>query len=96
MGGHPNFLTLIGEEPGRCLQTAETYAITDRVCVLADASTEKPQCVQSTYAYMTYQPCVEHGLWTATTQPKAGRILNQNLVLDTVTTYLRVSLVVTL
>jgi len=51
MGGHPNFLTLIGEEPGRCLQTAETYAITDRVCVLADASTETPKCLADKHTY---------------------------------------------
>ena len=51
MGGHPNFLTLIGEEPGRCLQTAESHAITDRVCVLADASTETPQCLADKHTY---------------------------------------------
>ena len=49
--GHPNFLTLIGEEPGRYLQTAETCAITDRTCVLADASTETPQCLADKHTY---------------------------------------------
>jgi hypothetical protein len=33
------------------LQTAESHAITDRVCVLADASTETPQCLADKHTY---------------------------------------------
>ena len=33
------------------MQTAESRAITDRVCVLADASTETPQCLADKHTY---------------------------------------------
>ena len=57
--GHPNFLILIGREPGRRLQTAETCTITDCACVLADASNETPQCLADKHTYEDLESWLE-------------------------------------
>ena len=41
------------------MQTAESRAITDRVCVLADASTETPQCLADKHTYEDLESWLE-------------------------------------